>query len=143
MARPRVLPGDLANARAAGVDTIVSLLEPAEAATIGLADELLICADLGITFLSHPIRDMRLPDPTAFASFTSDLATRLRGGAHIAVHCYASIGRSGMLACATLGHLGYTPEQAIKHVSERRGAPVPDTAEQTAFIHRIMTHNRS
>jgi protein-tyrosine phosphatase len=121
----------------------VSLLEPSEAADIGLKEEERVCADLGIKFVLHPVRDMHLPEPAAFAALTADLASRLRDGAYIAVHCYASIGRSGMLACATLGHFGYAPAEAIAHVSQMRGTPVPDTPEQAAFIHHIMTHERS
>lgn len=143
MTRPQVLPDDLARARSAGIDTVVSLLEPSEAATSGLADEARTCADLGLIFLNHPIRDMHLPYPADFGVFTADIATRLEGGAQIAIHCYASIGRSGMLACSVLGHFGYTPARAIAHVSHMRGTPVPDTVQQATFIHHIMTHGRA
>jgi len=106
---------------------------------VGLRHEAEICAKLGITFLSHPVRDMHLPNPADFTAFIADITSRLRKGAQIAVHCHASIGRSGMLACTTLGHFGYTPARALAHVTKMRGVPVPDTADQTAFIHRIMT----
>lgn len=105
-------------------------------------NEARVCADLGIIFLSHPVPDMHLPDPTPFRTLAADIANHLRSGANIAVHCYASIGRSGMLACATLGHFGYSSAEAIVHVSQMRGTPVPDTPEQAAFIHNIMTHDR-
>ncbi|MBB3992535.1 protein-tyrosine phosphatase [Sulfitobacter undariae] len=82
---------------------------------------------------------MHLPAPVAFGICVAETATRLRNGSNIAIHCYASIGRSGMLVCAVLGHFGYTPPHAIAHVSKMRGVPVPDTAEQAAFIHQIMT----
>jgi protein-tyrosine phosphatase len=134
MARPRDVSGDIAAAQSAGIDTIVSLLEPAEAAKFNLKDEAEICAGFGITFLNHPIRDMHLPDPDSFAAFTADLADRLIHGANIAVHCYASIGRSGMLTCSILGHFGFDAEMALQHVSAKRGVPVPDTPEQAAFI---------
>ena len=143
MARPRILPDDLAAVKIAGIDTIISLLEPDEAATVGLAREGEVCATLGITFLNHPIRDMHLPDPAAFADFITDIAARLRNGASLAVHCHASIGRSGMLACSTLGHFGYSSANALAHVTQMRGVPVPDTAEQTAFIHRFMSGTTS
>lgn len=138
MARPQALPGDIAAVKAAGIDTIISLLEPDEAAKVGLVAQGATCTALGMTLLSHPIRDMHLPEATAFAAFAADIATRLRSGSNIALHCHASIGRSGMLACTVLGHFGYTDETAIPHVSKMRGTPVPDTAEQAAFIKRIM-----
>ena len=123
------------------MQTVISLLEPAEAATVGLSEQPRVCAELGLTFLNHPVRDMHLPEPVAFATFAKDIAHRIRGGDHIAVHCHASIGRSGMLTCAVLGHFGYASDTALAHVTKRRGVPVPDTAEQTAFIHKIMTQN--
>ncbi len=134
MARPQEVVTDIMSIRQNGIDTIVSLLEPAEATQCGLKDEASMCSDLGITFLSHPIRDMHLPDPESFAAFTRNIAHRLANGANIAVHCYASIGRSGMLTCATMGHFNFTSEQALKHVSTKRGVTVPDTTEQAAFI---------
>jgi len=139
MARPQDLPNDLHSIKSAGVNTIISLLEPSEAAIVGLQSEPETCSALGITFLNHPIRDMHLPDPVAFGTFAAEIATRLRNGSSIAIHCHASIGRSGMLACTVLGHFGFTSNRAIAHVSKMRGVPVPDTAEQAAFIHRIMT----
>ena len=92
-----------------------------------------------MTYLNLPIRDMHLPEETTFAAFAADIAERLRNGSNIALHCYASIGRSGMLSCTVLGHFGYTSQTALTHVSEMRGTPVPDTAEQAAFIERIMS----
>ena len=121
------------------MQTVVSLLEPQEAATVGLSEQPRVCADLGLTFLNHPIRDMHLPEPFAFATFAKDIAHSIRGSDHVAVHCHASIGRSGMLTCAVLGHFGYTSDTALAHVTHKRGVTVPDTAEQTAFIHRIMS----
>jgi protein-tyrosine phosphatase len=139
MARPQTLPDDIAAVKAAGVDTIMSLLEPAEAAKIGLAAQEAACSAQGIAFLNHPIRDMHLPEATAFAALAADVAARLRNGSNIALHCYASIGRSGMLACTILGHFGYTSQTALSHVSQMRGKPVPDTEEQAAFIKQIMS----
>lgn len=136
--RPRVLPDDLETLKAAGIQTLVSLQEPQEAAAVGLKTQAQTCADIGIDFLNHPIRDMHLPDAAPFRSFAAALAARLQESDNIAIHCYASIGRSGMLACAVLGHFGYTSTTALAHVSKMRGTPVPDTAEQTAFIHKIM-----
>ena len=92
-----------------------------------------------MTFLSHPIRDMHLPDPDSFAVFAADLAERLMNGANIAVHCYASIGRSGMLTCSTLGHFGLRSRDALSTCQRQmRGVPVPDTAEQAAFVHNTI-----
>ena len=138
MTRPQVLPDDIKTAQAVGITTIISLLEPQEAAKIGLSTENEACAQNGITFLNHPIRDMHLPDPTAFTAFAETIATRIQQGEHIAVHCYASIGRSGMLTCAILARFGFDADTALAHTTKMRGVQIPDTVEQTAFIHKIM-----
>jgi len=138
MLRPQALSGDLMRVRRAGIDTVISLLEPAEAVELGLATQAQACASAGLTFLSFPIRDMHLPQPAAFATFTHDIVRRLRGGDAIAIHCHASIGRSGMLACCTLSHFGFSAADALRHTSARRGVPVPDTPAQTAFIHKMI-----
>lgn len=138
MTRPQVLPDDITTARAAGITTIISLLEPKEAAKFGLQSEADACITNGITFLSHPVRDMHLPEPTAFTAIAKAVATRIQQGEHIALHCYASIGRSGMLTCAILAHFGFDAQTALAHVTEMRGTKIPDTPEQTSFIHQIM-----
>ena len=139
MARPKVLPDDLLQIKSAGINTVISLLESTEATSIGLEQEATTCFTLGLTFLTHPVRDMHLPDPGPFAAFAADIAARMNTGAHVALHCYASIGRSGMLACCVLGHFGFDAERALHHVRLHRGVPVPDTAAQTAFIKRAIT----
>ncbi len=138
MARPRQVRDDLAAARASGIDTVISLLEADEAARVGLGREAAACADAGLRFVNHPIRDMQLPDPARFASFVAEVAARLRDGSRIAVHCHASIGRSGMLTCCVLGQFGFDAETALRHVSARRGVSVPDTAAQADFIRRTI-----
>lgn len=142
MTRPATLFDDIKTAQAAGISTIISLLEPSEAAKAGLADEAQMCVAQGIIFLNHPIRDMHLPDPAAFRTFAGTIATRIKTGEHIALHCYASIGRSGMLTCAILTHFGFTAEDAIAHTSKMRGTQIPDTPEQTAFIHALPDTSR-
>ena len=137
MTRPHVLCDDIKTAQAAGITTIISLLKTDEAAEIGLQDEAATCTANGITFLSHPVRDMHLPDPDAFSTFAKTIAARIQQGEHVALHCYASIGRSGMLTCAILAHFGYDAATAITHTTKMRGSPIPDTPEQAAFIHQI------
>ncbi|KEJ91088.1 putative protein-tyrosine phosphatase [Sulfitobacter donghicola DSW-25 = KCTC 12864 = JCM 14565] len=138
MARPLAIHRDLQAIQRSGVNTVVSLLEPTEAENVGLAKQGETCAELGLAFINHPIRDMHLPQPNSFAALAGGLASRMRNGEHVAVHCFASIGRSGMLSCAILGHFGYGPDTAIEHVSKMRGVPVPDTTEQAAFIREIL-----
>ncbi len=120
--------------RAQGVTTVLSMLPAAEAAELGVATEQDLCTARGIEFLSHPIPDFGLPDPAAFTALINDLTTRLRAHQHIAVHCRAGIGRSGMVAAAMLVALGEQPDVARQIVSVARGVSIPDTVEQGRFI---------
>lgn len=142
MARPVDLACDLRAVKGRGVTTIVSLLEPEEAAALSISEERAFCKTLGLRFLSHPVRDMHLPEAAPFRVFAARIAGQIRNGAHIAIHCRASIGRSGMLACLTLGHFGYGAARALAHVTSVRGCTVPDTGEQTAFIHEQMARQQ-
>jgi len=126
---------DLRSYARSGIDTVVSLLEPREAAWLGLEHEETLAYQLGIEFLNYPIPDVHVPkDVAGFRAFVSELAERLRAGRSIGVHCRGSIGRSTVTAACTLIHLGWKPEAAIEAIQEARGCDVPDTAEQYRWI---------
>jgi protein-tyrosine phosphatase len=119
----------------AGIDTLVSLLEPHEAAWLGLEDERAEAEKAGLDFLNLPIPDTEIPPNFyRFRSFVSDLACRLRNGQRIGVHCRGSIGRATVTAACTLVHLGWKPRHALAAVEMTRGCPVPDTEEQQRWI---------
>lgn len=120
--------------RTRGVDTVVSMLAQDEAAQLGLADECSACACVGIKFLSSPIKDFGLPEVLVFDALVQKIAGMLRDGRHIAVHCRAGIGRSGMVTAATLIAMGLECGTAISQVTQARGVPIPDTVEQGKFI---------
>lgn len=129
------LADQLRRIRQSGVDTLVSLLEPREAAWLGLADEVSLAEQAGLCFLQYPIHDASVPRDTAsFRSFVAGLAERLRAGERIAVHCRGCIGRAPITAACTLIHLGWTPAAALAAITMARGCTVPDTVEQHRWI---------
>lgn len=128
---------DLEHLRTLGISAVVSLLEREEAAELGLGDEAAACADLGLAFIAAPVPDRGLPEEAAFEALVLDIVARLRGGAGVAVHCRAGIGRSGMAVCGALAGFGLTAAEAIARVSRARGVAVPDTAAQAEFIARL------
>jgi protein-tyrosine phosphatase len=129
------LKDDLARIRRSGVGTLVSLLEPDEAVWLGLGDESKLAEEVGLRFLSHPIRDVTVPkDLAAFRAFVSGLAERLRGGERIGMHCRGSIGRAPTTAACTLMHLGWSARDALAAIESARGYPIPDTPEQLRWI---------
>jgi protein-tyrosine phosphatase len=129
------LEDEMRRLKQSGIQMIVSMLEPWEAESLGLAHEGSFAQHGGLGFLSYPIPDRQTPaDAGAFRGFAASLADRVRGGEHIGMHCRGSIGRSTLMAAAVLIHLGWTPEQALRAVEQARGCTVPDTDEQKNWI---------
>lgn len=119
----------------AGIDIIVSMLEPAEAAELGLEDEQSSALHAGIALISFPIPDHRVPqDLKKFTAFLSGLEQQMRAGRRIGVHCRACIGRSGVVAASLLVRSGISHKQAWAQISAARGYLVPDTPEQRAWV---------
>jgi protein-tyrosine phosphatase len=139
-ARPRGndwLADEVAGWKRAGIGTVVSLLEPDEAAELGLADEATETANQGIRLIPLPMPDRAVPpDQTVVDAVVAELVQELTDGGRVAVHCRQGIGRSALLAIVVLKELGMTTDEAIRRVSAARGRPVPETSEQVEWIAR-------
>jgi protein-tyrosine phosphatase len=119
----------------AGIDIIVSMLEPAEAKELGLGDEQSSALNAGIALISFPIRDHGIPqDQEKFAAFLSGLERQMLAGRRVGVHCRACIGRSGVVTTSLLIRSGISPKRAWAQISAARGHSVPETAEQKAWV---------
>ncbi len=137
---PRPVPGEwledsLQRLKEAGVRRVVSLLEEPEAEMMGLRDECVICGNLGMDFVSFPIKDRSVPsDMEGFKRFTEDLYLSLREGGSLAVHCRAGIGRATLVAVGVLLWFDYDVESALARVERSRGVAVPDTDDQRDWL---------
>ncbi len=136
------LKDELLQIKQAGIDVLVSMLEPVEAASLGLAEEAELSRANGLHFLSFPIPDHQTPHSYAsFANFIEQLRTHTHAGRSIAVHCFASIGRSSMLLAALLTTEGLSPNEAFERLTRARGVEVPDTPDQLRWVERFAaTH---
>lgn len=65
------------------------------------------------------------------------LAAEVRADQFVVTHCWAGIGRSSLLAGATLVRLGVPPAQAWQLIRAARGLPVPDNRDQEAWLYRF------
>ncbi len=141
IARPRGgdwLRDEIQAWREAGVDVIVSLLTPAEQLELELVEEATRCELQGLIFISCPILDHGVPrHVNEVESLIEALAQYLTQGKHVAVHCRMGIGRSAMMAAATLVALGETAERALAMVQAARGCRVPDTLEQQQWVEQF------
>ncbi|MET7397899.1 tyrosine protein phosphatase [Dactylosporangium sp. NPDC005572] len=136
MAKPRAgdwLADELTSLRTAGVDVLVCALTPAELHEVGLAGEPHAARAAGLEYVSIPIPDREVPDPSAVLPVLRGLAGRVREGAHVVTHCRIGIGRASLLAAGILALNGVPPEQAWPLLERARGLTVPDTQAQRAW----------
>lgn len=117
----------LAELRSLGVDCLVSLTD--QAAGFGPA-----CAAAGLSWEYFPIPEFDVPEDTpAFHRLMARLLGRLEAGQALAAHCYAGIGRTGLLLACLLGRLeGLPGEEAIRRLRLLR--PALETPEQERFV---------
>ena len=84
VSRPRGgdwLEDEVSQMKQAGVDILVSMLQPDEATESGLSAEAELCAAGGIEFRSFPIPDRETPPSIAsFAQFVRDLRVAVHAG---------------------------------------------------------------
>jgi Polymorphic toxin system, DSP-PTPase phosphatase len=141
VARPRGndwLADEILCLQSSGIQTLVSMLEPTEAAELGFEDERLAAKNAGLDFLTYPISDRGIPDDSiSFNGYVAELARRLRDGQRVGIHCRASIGRATLACASALISLGWDLEAALHAVQQARGCPVPDTEEQREWIFRF------
>jgi protein-tyrosine phosphatase len=132
------LEDEIGSIKRAGIDVLISMLEPDEAAELGLSAEATACDKANIVFRSFPVPDRETPQSTvAFAKFVQEVRDDLHAGQGVGVHCRASIGRSSLLLAAVLCAEGFRPENAFQRLSTARGLQVPDTAEQIRWVERF------
>ena len=121
--------------REAGVDVVVSLLEPEEAAQLVLEEEAAAAAASGVAFRPFPIPDRGVPtSKESVAELASEVIDALEEGRSVAVHCRQGIGRSGLIVGGILVASGIEPVTALKTIAESRGLEVPETEEQRQWL---------
>lgn len=121
--------------RSRGVELVVSFQTEEEAHRVGLGDEAQRAEALGMRFERFPIRDHSIPDDAdAALAFAQRTLGALEAGRRVVFHCFAGIGRSGLMAILTLLAAGFSYDEAQRRVSAARGLRVPETAEQAVWL---------
>jgi len=121
--------------REAGIDIVVSFLEPAEEADLALTGESTSSAASGLEFRSFPIPDRSVPNSReAVAQLVDQIVDALHAGKSVALHCRQGIGRSVVIAAAALISGGQNAETAINTIRRSRELEVPETHAQRQWI---------
>jgi protein-tyrosine phosphatase len=121
--------------REAGINVVVSLLEPQEEAQLVLEDEAAAATASGVEFRPFPIPDRGVPaSQESVAELASEIVDVLETGRNVAVHCRQGIGRSALIVGGILVAAGKDPKTALETIEESRGLEVPDTEEQRQWL---------
>jgi protein-tyrosine phosphatase len=115
---------------------VVTLVEEAELATVGVIHLGREVERRGLAWLHAPIADFGVPDAAFEARWAAAgrrVRQALRDGGRVLLHCRAGLGRSGMIAARTLVELGWTAEDAIAAVRHARPGAI-ETPEQEAAV---------
>jgi protein-tyrosine phosphatase len=100
-------------------------------------DLLNIYAQNGIQPIRFPIADYTSPELHAFSKTVDQVTGHLRTGAHMAVHCNAGVGRTGvMTSCIVRDVTGKTSAEAIEFV--RAHTHLNMTDEQMRLVDRFV-----
>ena len=127
-----------------GIDTVVSLLTPAEMEDLALQHEARHSNEHGLRFLSLPIEDRSVPRSEAEVfQLLEQLERELAQGRNVVIHCRQGVGRSGLIAASLLIARGVSPTEAMQRISAARGVSVPETAEQHAWITAVTTPSKT
>ena len=118
-------------------DVVVSLLQFDEAKSLALVNEGSVCENHAIEFVNFPIKDHHVPQFfVPFNQLITKLTDDVSRGKNIAVHCYAGIGRTGLVASSILIKMGMEVDFALLNLSQCRGLRVPETIDQISWLHR-------
>lgn len=122
----------------AGIDQVVSALEPDEVSELNLEEEQKLCQANAIEWISFPVKDRGTPaDTEKVTEIVRQVESRLAQGKGVGVHCRQGVGRSALLAACLLVLTGITAEEAFQRIATARGCSVPDTPEQREWVSRF------
>ena len=138
----KTLYSDIEYLAKSGIDTVISLLTDIEEKELSLSNEKAVVVMHSMDFRSFPFLDKRVPhDLPAFCELASDISHLVEQKHRVIVHCWAGIGRSGLLASAVLVLMGHDPKTVFDLVTKVRGKSVPETQEQFSwFVHKVLPY---
>jgi hypothetical protein len=122
---------DLADLYGRGIRCLVSLTDRAE----NLGPH---CRAVGLDWHYYPITDFGIPHSIdSFDKLITTIIDSMNRSRPVCVHCFAGIGRTGLVLCCTVGrYLQLPPDQAIASVRKLRLAL--ETREQESFVNRYL-----
>lgn len=138
------LEGDVIGWRDAGVDAVVSMMQPDEAEEFGLSAQELFCREHGVEMIRCPVSDHGIPEDREAVMAAVDRALALlSAGRSVAAHCFAGIGRSPLFVAAVLVRHGLEADVAWERINAARGLQLPETDAQWQWVAEFADSLRS
>jgi protein-tyrosine phosphatase len=129
------LEDEIKSWRQAGINTVLSLLEPAEEMELGLKDEGALVKRQGMKFNSLPIPDRQVPNSeSGLRAMLEKMDADQSAGDNVVVHCRQGVGRTGLVAACLLVTKGLSLHAGITSVASARGTPIPETDHYAAVL---------
>ena len=138
--RNRDLDGDLDALVAENVGTLVCLLPDHELEWAGVSDLVQRAQAKGLIVYRQPIPDQGVCTQSELRTTVGAIEAALGQGASVVVHCMGGLGRSGLVAAATLVGHGMSPDLAVARVRSARGPRAVETRVQLDCVHQFTTH---
>jgi ADP-ribosylglycohydrolase/protein-tyrosine phosphatase len=114
-----------------GVTTLVSLVEDHELEELQISPLVAQCEAHGIECIRFPFPDMGVPEKLgALVKLTRRLTGRMSGGDTVAVHCKGGLGRTGVVAAATLIADGEPLDEAVNIVRRARPGAIENQRQE-------------
>ena len=136
---------DLQELKDWGANGVVCFLEAHELAISRVEQLPVQVQESGIWWRLLPIVDMGVPDQffeDAWAEEGELIRHALRIGERVIFHCYAGLGRTGMMAARILVEMGMDPEEAIRTVRQDNPRRIQnEKQEELVRSCRSLYHN--
>ena len=124
-----------------GVNGVVSFIEAHEFKMNKVEELPALLKEAGIWWLHLPIIDMEITNQEfedEWAVQGERIRHALRIGERVALHCYAGLGRTGMIGARLLVEMGMDNEAAIQAVREPNSRRI-QTKRQAMFVRQIQS----